>query len=333
MNMKIYKGTACYELEFLQITQLCGTDFSKKDFILDSIQKYFSNARYTEYEKKLWGNVLIGGEQVGRKYFTCHSIENRTDLIKKIGMGKTGLVMEYLFEAVREFACQKELDSIVEHLEKLYLQLNQEMSICVNNIELSYEPKNLLEIIQTSQIKTKAGGNLEELSNYELLITYMELLAEREKKQSEKMLIIIKDIDHLLEYQEYCMFFEKIRNMFKNLNVWLIFSTSIDGFVMLEKEFIKAVNVINDVIYSMPEEEKIMEFVRENYPCEKNLELYAVMEGIRCIIQKIGKGKCKFNIMSAVFLKLINASLCIDSVMQEGINQLENAFLMSKNMV
>ncbi len=335
MKVKITEGKTGekYEIQLLQITQLCGTDFRKKNFILTSLQKYFSNTRYAEYELSDQENIEIEGEKVGRKYFSLYSVRERNDLIRMIRLGRSTLMMDYLSDLLQEFEYQRELDGIGEHLERIYLDLNKELGESIANIEIGYEQKKLWEIIQASQITGRQEEALECLSNQQLLETYFDLLFQRQKRKPEKSLIIVENIDHMLTYPEYLSLIAKADLLCKEYDLWFVFSTSIEGFAALEREWISGVNIVNDIIYLLPDQEEIVAFVKNHYPCEKELKTEAVMEGLRSNIQNIGKEGYDLNLTGLVVLRLINGTLCINNYAKEGINRIENSFLISKNMV
>ncbi|MBO5483836.1 MAG: hypothetical protein J5979_01340 [Lachnospiraceae bacterium] len=333
MKVEIKNESEVYEIELLQITQLCGLDFKKKDFILNSLYKYFSGSKYADHESCYQDNILVDGEKVGRKYFSVFRLKRREDLIDMIKLTKSSLMMKYLLEQLPDFECQKEMDAIAEHLDKLYLRMNQELSEKIHHIELCYEQKKFLEIIQTSIIAGEGEEPLEKLSNYELLDTYLDLLMQMQTRRPEKYMIILENLDHMLSYQEYSKTFDRLNKVCGKSDTWFVISTSLEGFVMLDSEFFSGITIINEMIYTLPEKEKIISFLQNNYPCEKELSPSQIMDAFRVSIHDIGKSGYDLNIQSKVMLKLINDSLCVSSSEKININQLEKCFLMDKNVV
>lgn len=322
-----------YEISLLQITQLCGTDFTKKNFILTSINKYFSSAKYAQYEENYQDNIRIDGEKVGRKYFLSQRISSREDLINMMKITKSSVMMKYLTSCMTEFTCQKELDCIAQHLDKLYLEINDILRKHVDTVEISYEQRNLMDIIQSSKVFGKENVAIEQLSNYELLETYFDLLKQVQMRSPEKIMIIIENIDHLVGYDEYLLLFDKMHALVNEFTIWFVITTSIEGFVVMKREFMSGINIINDIIFVLPEIEKLYYFMKERYPCEKEIDFQIIEECIKIVIQKIGQSGYVVNMESAVMLKLINDSLCINGISDITLNQLESCFLNGKNML
>lgn len=333
MKLEVVKENTTLEMNLTQITQLCGKDIVKKAYILESLSKHFSGARYAEYEENMKDNIMLDGKKVGRKYFAIQRIQGREDLLGMIKLGKSSLMMKYLSGRFTDFACQKELDVIAEHLEKLYLEINAQLAEAFRNIEISYERKNLLDMIQSSMILGKEEKCLEQLTNGELLDTYIDLLGEIQEKTPEKCMVIIEDIDHLMSYSEYCAFYQKLKVLCRKYDMWFVLSSSMEGFVVLEREFLTGVHIVNDVIYNLPQEEQILGFMEEQYPYHRKWEAKEALESLRCIIQEIGQEEYTIDLQSMVMLRMINNSLCIKCKHTKGINSLEKSFLASKDMV
>lgn len=333
MKLEVSKGSTVYELNLLQITQLCGKNIMQKSYIIESLCKHFSGAKYAEYELEMQDNIFIDGKKAGRKYFSSNLIKSRADLIGMIKLTKNSLMMKYLAGRLTEFECQKELDAITEHLEKIYIEINKELETSLHNIEISYEQKNFLEMLQSSMILGKEERELEQLSNYELIETYIDLLWKMQEKKSEKYLVVFENIDHFLTYQEYLVFYEKIRQFCYQFDVWFVLSSSIGEFAVLEREYLQGVHIINDIIYILPEEEKLYSFVVDRYPYLKKLDIFEILEGVRRIVHNIGQENYCLDLQSQIFLKLVNDSLCVRCAKSIGINAIENGFILDRNTV
>lgn len=54
-----------------------------------------------------------------------------------------------------------------------------------------------------------------------------------------------------------------------SFDAWFIVTTSIEGYVVLNRNLIEGINVINDCIFSFPDMEHIISFIRKNIPQKK----------------------------------------------------------------
>lgn len=321
------------EIHLEQITQLCGVEFEKKQYIIQSLYKYFSNERYALYEESMQDNIRVQGESVGRKYFSCFRISSRKNLIDAIKISKSSLMLRCIEEKFTEFKYQNILNQIEENLEQLYLKLNTDLQMSIRDVEIGYSRKNLMEIIQTSDIYGVGEEPLESLSNSELFIIYIDILWELQRKKPEKYLVIVENIDHLLNYELYKEVIDKVSGFCDEFDVWFIFSMSIEGFVVIDERLIQGINVINHCIFSFPEMEYIMEFIQNQYPCQIKLSPKKICEEIRMIIQNIGNEEYSIYLKSNVLIKMFQQTLSIKTPLKSGMNNIENAFLTGRDVV
>lgn len=190
-----------------------------------------------------------------------------------------------------------------------------------------------MEIIQNSDISGTEEKALENLSNIDLLLIYINLLWEMQKIYPDKTLIIIENIDHLISYKEYQLFVEKIEQFSKNHDVWFILSTSIEGYAILNQNTIEGINIINDCIFSFPDIEHLITFIQKRYPIEIPLNNEEVCENIRMVIQNIGCENYNYYFKGSIILKILQNSLYIPVTYKNYIDSIEKAFLMDKNMI
>lgn len=329
MKVQIQQYNIEYEIQLEQITQLGGVDFEKKNYIIQSLYKYFSNRKYALYEEQMVDNILLEGKKVGRKYFNISQITCRENLISAIKISKSSLMMDYLTEKYTEFQCQTFIEKISNNLEQLYKEINKGLQQNMNLLEISYNTKDLMEIIQASEILGVGEEPLEKLSNTELLDMYIELLWEVQRKNPVKELIIIENIDHMLCYNSYKYILNKVKQFCNEFDIWFIFSTSIEGFMIVDELLLEGINIINQEIFSFPIIDNVFSFVHKHYPCNFMWDSENFFEELRMIIQHIGDVNYSIHLKSNVILKLFQNSLCISSTVKSDINLLEKSFIMT----
>lgn len=317
------------EIELGEITQLCGTNLNKKRFIIDSIYKYFSGHRYTEYEKNFVENVKIDNSQIGRKYFDVIRIKSIDDLINELKISKTSAVMQWINFQLEKIEYKFELEKVEEALDGIYDNLNDVLVYNNIGIKFNYEIKSMLEILQKSYVMPEQGEFLETKTGYELLKIYLKLLLELQRLMPQQKLIILENIDHIVSIDEYNKVIQIIKGIIVNGNMRFILTTSLDGYVSVDKEILSGINVINDEIFSFPEYEYLYKFILDNYPCHYIPSDDEVLEKIRWSIQKIGNNIAKLDFKSEIYLKLINKTLGIESNGYQRINQMEISFICS----
>lgn len=317
------------EIELGEITQLCGTNLNKKRFIIDSIYKYFSGHRYTEYEENFVENVKIDNSQIGRKYFDTIRIKSIDDLINELKISKTSAVMQWINFQLDKIEYKFELEKVEEALDGIYDNLNDVLVSNNIGIKFNYEIKSMLEILQKSYVMPEQGEFLETKTGYELLKIYLKLLLELQRLIPQQKLIILENIDHIVSIDEYNKVIQIIKEIIVNGNMRFILTTSLDGYVSVDKEILNGINVINDEIFFFPEYEYLYKFILDNYPCQYIPSDDEVLEKIRWAIQKIGNNIAKLDFKSEIYLKLINKTLGIESNGCQRINQMEISFICS----
>lgn len=320
MKIQISRSIMEYEIQMEQLTQLCGVDFEKKRYIIQSLYKYFSGGKYASYEEQMQDNIRIEGRNVGRKYFSVFHVAVRESLINAIRISRSSMMAQYFSNLCTEFKCQNIMDEIAGELERLYLELNRELQSNMKTVEIGYSAKSIMEIVQTSEVFGIGERVLESLSNVELLDTYLELLWEMQRRKPEKCLVIFENIDHLLDYSAYRRFFEKAEQFCKEFDVWFMFSTSIEGFAVVDERSIEGINVVNHCIFSFPELEQVITFIQNRYPCQMKWEPEELCEEIRMIIQNIGDEEYAIHFKSHVLLKLLQETLCIKTSVESNLN-------------
>lgn len=320
------QGTYEYDIELQQITQLLGLNIKKKNYIIKSIVKHFSNSKYAEYERDLIDNIKLDMETIGRKYFDVIYVKNREDILNFLKITKMSMLMKYINAAINDYDMQLEVRDIDDALEKIFIQINDSIN---ENIMLQYDVEDVFAIVQQSKVKNKAGGELEELESIELLKSLFELAEKLQYENPQKQLIIIENVDHMLDYNEYLTLYKIVKNLVEKRDVWVMFTSSTDKFAIIDSEYISGVNIINDIVYNMPEMDKLKEFIEEEYPCYIKISEVELEEMILPIIHKVGATSDKNDARARVVLKLINASICAGYKENTMLNSMENSFLLA----
>jgi hypothetical protein len=328
MKLTIKEDNKSYDINLEQITQLCGTNFRLKNYIKMSIEKHFSNTKYAEFEKYYFENVYLEDELAGRNYFEVYSVNDKADLIKYISVNKNSILNLYIKEKFNEFEYQKDMEQIEDKLSQIFIRLNEELIYKLGDIELQYETKDILQLIQDTKICGNEFTYLEQMNNFQLISIFVNLIKEMQRITPQKIIIIFNNIDHVLSVEEYKLLINRLEDLAKDSDIYAIMFTSITPFVVMNEEVIKGVNVINDEIFTFPSYDKILKFVQNNYPYNiKGEELEKNIDNLKYIIHEIGNPKYKINLKAQILVKLINETLAINTKINEKINNLEYNFL------
>ena len=75
---------------------------------------------------------------------------------------------------------------------------------------MTYEVSNLWEMVQKSNVTGRGQSVLDDKSNYELLVIFLNLLEEILKSNPKKMMVLIENMDHFLIRDEYKSVLDKM---------------------------------------------------------------------------------------------------------------------------
>ena len=264
MKLSIINGAESYDINLMPVTQLCGKDISKKRFIINSLSKHFSSSRYKDYEADMEDNILIDGNVAGREYFDVETVRGRDDIEDEFRISRTSLVKQRLDNIINRLYCQREIENIRECLVRIYDELEKDFFDSESNMEFVFNDSDITGIIYESEVQMSDERVIENASDFELIKNYILLLAKIQSEEGEKKLIILDNLDHLVSVKEYNHIMKMISEVCEKSDIRFIVSTSIDGYVFLEKEYFEGINCINDIVCSMPEYEEIKNYIEFN---------------------------------------------------------------------
>ena len=77
MNVEITEFEKRFCFELCPVTQLCGQNVCNKNYIFESLRRYFGTFKYSESKNKWRDNVFIDNNQVGKRGYPTRSGNNR----------------------------------------------------------------------------------------------------------------------------------------------------------------------------------------------------------------------------------------------------------------
>ena len=315
------------ELNIECITQLCGINVQKKNYIIQNIVKYFSNTKYAEYEDKDDCVIKIDNEVVGRKYYTTYYIANINDLISNIQISKNSIMKKYVDYVNSKYDNQLIYEDIVAGYEKIFAKINNNMKESGIGLMLDFMEEKITDVAQLAITRTLELGYIEKMSNYDLYVEYIKIMKAYYKDNPDKILLVLENIDHYINIEQYFSLMRQLEIMTLELDINIIVTTSIRGFAYINEKNITGINVINDEVFSMPMIEELQKFFEENYPCNYNINEKDMIYNITQIIHDIGIDGYSQLGKEYVFLKLLDESIGVHMGKCDVKNNMEKAFL------
>ena len=326
MNVCVTEYEKKYMFELVPVTQLCGQNVAKKTYIFESIRRYFSTYKYREEPNKWRDNVKLDNETVGRKFFTVVSIRNITDILDMIKWSKQSLMTEYVKQILQRNDLQSHLRIIDEELEKMFQSMNVEINR-LGDVELTYAMADVWDMIQKTTLIASDEILLEDKTNYELFLLFLNLIEKVMEVNPKKLLVLVENIDHFISRKEYEKILEKLKQIGRKYTIYFVVSTSIDGYVGCDKELCSGITIFGEVDFQMPELEKVSEFINNTYPCNKILSEKQICADLIKIMQKIGQKEYLYDVEQNVICKLINQTLMLREKWENTEKTPEIAFL------
>lgn len=312
MKVTVQENEKIYELNFSDITQLCGINFALKNYVIESLCKHFSHEKYLGYEEKMVENVKINGEILGRNYYDIIRVKGRSDLLNQIKITKTSFFAKYLARELENFDCQIEVAQAVSYINSLFDNVNEHFYNQGVQIQLEYSEVALLDMVQKCELTFENNKKLGEMSNYTLLQQFLVLIKNYNEKMPASRIVIIENIDHLVSYDKFEDIYKDMMGIAKQSNIKFVLSSSIEGYVMVEDENIEGINIINDQVFVMPDLEHIMEYIHSNYPMGRIFSKEEVLQNLRAVAQNIGRENYSFSLQRDIILKMLNGTICVD---------------------
>jgi hypothetical protein len=328
MKIEITEYEKRYTFELCPITQLCGQNVITKNYIIESIKRYFSTFKYSELYNKWRDNVTVDDKVVGRKFFSVISVKDVQELILDIKWSKQSMLTDYIKQLLLDFDYQMHLQLINEEVERMFLLLNDRIAQ-IGDVELTYAPADVWDMVQKTNVMGQNNEPLEDKDYYELIIIFLNLIEEIMKYNPKKSLIIFENLDHFLSRTEYFRVVGKLKNITACFNIYFILTTSLNNYVVCEPELCEGISVFGDENFQMTNYENLSHYIHENYPSNKVFNDEKLQRILEKIIQNIGKNSYLTGIEENVICKLINQSLLINDKWTENENAPEIAFLKS----
>lgn len=328
MILKIKNKTRAYEVKVGRVNQWCGTNIIEKNMLLNMVTKYFSKEKYHEYDEDVKCIVYSNEEELSRGYYTVYHIASREDLLSQLKIGKSTYMLKYISNRIMsEYETIIGMEKISDELTNVYRHLNEEVFREFDNVELDFEVNTLLSMVQESIISDKSGKDIHNLSTFELIKNNIKLIEKLEENSGKKVLVVFKNIDHIITKDEYKKLYRLATELSVTTNIQFIFTLSVDGYCIVDEDNIEDILIVNDEEIILPTYEKLKEFVQNNYPIYIELNDNWLMENLENCINRLGRSSVPTELTAEIILSIINKASHIDYVRKFEVNNIELNFI------
>lgn len=266
------------ELNIGAMTQIVGQNKELKYYIWQILSWYFGGKKYSsedlsifDYEEPTIFDEV--GETVKRSSYHYIDISSFKDLLEQMEYKKGTLAHGYLSKIVNQVDIVDHLEKINEQVELIEGAMNQHINLNSGKVEYHLEnrPLTLEQLLSKNFSPFFAIENknlsFEWVSNTDKLSLFLEMLDRLLLQTTEKYLIVLKNIDSFISEESYDSFYKQIGQLVKKYpNLNLILFPSNQGYLKIDEENSRFVNILSDQVEHLYDIEFMYERVKKHYP-------------------------------------------------------------------
>ena len=266
------------ELNIGAITQIVGQNKELKYYIWQILSWYFGGKKNSSEDLSIFDyeepTILdVTGEIVKQSGYHYIDISCFKDLLEQMEYKKGTLAQGYLSKIVNQVDVVAYLEKINEQVELIEGAMNQHINLNSGQAEyhLENQPLTLNQLLSKNFSPFFAIENknlsFEWVSNTDKLFLFLEMLDRLLSQPTEKYLIVLKNIDSFISEESYDSFYKQISQMVKKYpNLTLILFPSDQGYLKIDEENSKFVNILSDQVEHLYDVEFMYERVKKHYP-------------------------------------------------------------------
>ena len=246
-------------LSFGQFTQVVGQDQQVKYYIWQILLWYFGGKKYSEEDLVLFEQnepkILIDDTVVSRSEFRVIQLSNINDLIEQMEYKKGSVAYDYLKKKINSTEIIEQIENINDNLNRISLLLNQNLNLQLEEINYHTEAKyfNTDQLIQKNFLpyfgQNDKNISFEFVDNKTKFLLFLSMLEVVVTNSSEKILLVLRNLDDYLSYKEFVECCEKMELLTNHSNLLYIISfPSNEGYLHVTKEVMEEINIVSDYV-------------------------------------------------------------------------------------
>ena len=309
------------ELNIGAITQIVGQNNELKYYTWQILNWYFGGKKYSSEDLSIFDyeepTILDEvGEIVKRNSYHYIDISSFKDLLEQMEYKKGTLAQGYLSKIFNQVDIVDHLEKINEQVELIEGAMNHHINLNCGKVEYHLEnrPLTLNQLLSKNFSAFFAIENknlsFEWVSNTDKLSLFLEMLDRLLSQTTEKYLIVLKNIDSFISEESYDSFYKQIGQLVKKYpNLTFILFPSDQGYLKIDEENSKFVNILSDRVEHLYDIEFMYERVKKHYPSNN----FPMREGFRMSLETVTPylltkmmRQPSFSINDSVILNILN---------------------------
>ena len=246
-------------LSFGQFTQVVGQDQQLKYYIWQILLWYFGGKKYSEEDLVLFEQnepkILLDDTVVKRSEFRVIQLSNINDLIEQMEYKKGTVAYDYIKKKINSVEMMEQIENINDHLDRISLLLNQNLNLQIDEINYHTEAKyfNTDQLIQKNFLpyfgQNDKNISFEFVDNKTKFLLFLSMLEVVITDQSEKVLLVFRNMDDYLSYKEFVECCEQLEILTNHSSMLFIISfPSNEGYLHVTKEVLDEINIVSDYV-------------------------------------------------------------------------------------
>ena len=302
-------------LSFGQFTQVVGQDQQLKYYIWQILLWYFGGKKYSEEDLVLFEQnepkILIDDMVVSRSEFRVIQLSNINDLIEQMEYKKGTIAYDYIKKKINTVEMMEQIENINDNLDRISLLLNQNLNLQIDEINYHTEAKyfNTDQLIQKNFLpyfgQNDKNISFEFVDNKTKFLLFLSMLEVVITDQSEKVLLVLRNMDDYLSYKEFVECCEQLEYLTNHSNIlYTISFPSNEGYLHVTKEVLEEINIVSDYVDHFYSLGFMYERFANQYPINQIPDKQDFLSSLR----KIGPYLFSSDIfhMNQVALKILN---------------------------
>ena len=264
-------------LSFGQFTQVVGQDQQLKYYIWQILLWYFGGKKYSEEDLVLFEQnepkILIDDMVVSRSEFRVIHLSNINDLIEQMEYKKGTIAYDYIKKKINTVEMMEQIENINDNLDRISLLLNQNLNLQIDEINYHTEAKyfNTDQLIQKNFLpyfgQNDKNISFEFVDNKTKFLLFLSMLEVVITDQSEKVLLVLRNMDDYLSYKEFVECCEQLEYLTNHSNIlYTISFPSNEGYLHVTKEVLEEINIVSDYVDHFYSLEFMYERFANQYP-------------------------------------------------------------------
>lgn len=336
------------EINLGQFTQITGQNQQLKYYIWQLLKWYFDGKRYSTEDLSLYHQVepeiLSEGIALKRDYFKILSISTVEDLVREMAYKKGTVSFEFMKQHLRSVDITKDLDDINDKLITIASKINERLDLTCYQVKYGVESQDFTaEQLLTKSFKPYFYLESQQIAfelvdNEEKLLFFLNMLEKNLKEHSERILLVLKNIDDYLDYPAFYRICQKLETLCQLYpQFYVINFPSSEGYLYINRDNIEYINIVSDYVEHLYEFDFLYQRIIQQYPTNQTPseeELIISLQKIGSYLFSYDINHISLSIKDVVILKILNHLYQYDQLSDYMVTQpnlLELKFLQDKS--